>query len=178
MCLPPASSPDTQHGMHLLELLVVVAVLAVLLAAGWPALRELMLHQRSESTRLSLQSGLATARYQAIMRSALIGLCASPDGHHCGDDWSQGWIVYRTKGRREPPSSVESILLHQSGLSSVRISAASSSGRPQIYFQPDGRSPGANLTLRICADDRERARVIVSNSGRIRSTRSQDGPPC
>ncbi|WP_295570903.1 GspH/FimT family protein [Stenotrophomonas maltophilia] len=164
--------------MHLLELLVVVAVLAVLLAAGWPALQELLLRQRAESTRLSLQSGLATARYQAIMRRALIGLCASPDGRHCGDDWSLGWIVYRTDGRRQPPSSTESILLHQSGLSSVRISAASSAGRPQLYFQPDGRSPGANLTLRICVDDRERSRVIVSNSGRIRSTRSRDTPPC
>ncbi|MEN4955229.1 GspH/FimT family pseudopilin [Stenotrophomonas indicatrix] len=180
-CAPapaPAPGPYTHRGMHLLELLVAVAVLAILLAAGWPTFQALLVQQRSEATRFNLHSGLATARTQAIMRRALVGLCASTDGRRCSDDWSQGWIVYSTGGRRQPPSSADAVLLHQSGLPNVSIRATSNSGRAQLYFQPDGRSPGANLTLRICADGRERSHVIVSNSGRIRSTRTRSDQPC
>ena len=92
------SSRAASRGMHLIEILVITVVLAVLLAAGWPSLRALLLHQRAEATRFSLQTALATARSQAIMRRELIGLCASADGHRCGDDWSQGWIAYRAAG--------------------------------------------------------------------------------
>ncbi|QEU34050.1 prepilin-type N-terminal cleavage/methylation domain-containing protein [Stenotrophomonas maltophilia] len=174
----PAHCRSASRGVHLVEMLVVIAVLAVLLTVSWPAMRSMLLQQRSESTRFNLQSGLATARSQAITRRALIGLCASRDGHQCGSDWSEGWIVYKTDGGRKPPSSVNAILLHQAGHPNISIHATSNSGRPQLYFQPDGRSPGANLTLRICADGRERSRVIVSNSGRVRSTRSQTDQPC
>ncbi|MBO0396200.1 GspH/FimT family protein [Stenotrophomonas maltophilia] len=174
----PIPSPRAPRGMHLVELMAVVAVLAVLLAAGWPTLHSMLLRQRADATRINLQSGLAAARYQAIMRRNLIGICASTDGHHCGDDWSQGWVIYRTSGRREPPSSADAILMHQAGFPNIRIRGTTSSGRPQLYFQPDGRSPGANLTLRICADGREHSRIIVSNSGRVRSTRTRTDRPC
>ncbi len=100
---PPRSSGcAASRGMHLIEILVVTAVLAVLLAAGWPSLQALLLHQRAEATRFSLQAALATARSQAIMRRELIGLCASADGQRCGDDWSQGWIAYRAAGAWQP----------------------------------------------------------------------------
>lgn len=99
----PIPNPTAPRGMHLVELMAVVAVLAVLLAAGWPTLHSMLLRQRADATRINLQSGLAAARYQAIMRRNLIGICASTDGHHCGDDWSQGWVIYRTSGRRAPP---------------------------------------------------------------------------
>ncbi|WP_345784128.1 GspH/FimT family protein [Stenotrophomonas sp. Sm10] len=77
-----------------------------------------------------------------------------------------------------PPSSADAILMHQAGFPNIRIRGTTSSGRPQLYFQPDGRSPGANLTLRICADGREHSRIIVSNSGRVRSTRTRTDRPC
>ncbi|MEE9876499.1 MAG: GspH/FimT family protein [Stenotrophomonas maltophilia] len=166
--------------MHLVELMAVVAVLAVLLAAGWPTLHSMLLrHVRTPPVAQPAVQTFAAARYQAIMRRNLIGICASTDGHHCGDDWSQGWVIYRTSGRREPPSSADAILMHQAGLSEHQDPGnQASSGRPQLYFQPDGRSPGANLTLRICADGREHSRIIVSNSGRVRSTRTRTDRPC
>lgn len=142
------------------------------------SLQALLLHQRAEATRFSLQAALATARSQAIMRRELIGLCASADGQRCGDDWSQGWIAYRAAGAWQPPSTADAIVLHQGGRPDVTISTASSSGRPQLYFQPDGRSPGSNLTLQICVRGREHARVIVSNSGRARSSTTRTGQAC
>jgi len=170
--------PPLPRGMHLVELLVVVAILAVLLAAGWPALHPMLLRHRADALQLTLHASLSSARSEALMRRELIGLCASDDGEHCTLDWSAGWIIYRSGGKRGTPESREDILAHHQGRSDVSIVAQTSSGRPLLFFQPDGRSPGANLTLRICAGSRLHGRLVVNNGGRTRSERVDRALPC
>ncbi|WP_429622006.1 GspH/FimT family pseudopilin [Stenotrophomonas sp. AN71] len=164
--------------MHLTELLVVLAVLAILLAVGWPALQPWLLRQRADALQLTLHASLAGARSEALRRRELIGLCASDDGLRCSDDWSAGWIVYRSGAQRAQPSSPDVILTHYPGRSDVSIQARASSGRPQLFFQADGRSPGANLSLRICAGDRLHGALVVNNGGRTRSERVDRDTPC
>lgn len=92
--------------MHLVEMLVVIAVLAVLVAAGWPALHPLLLRHRADALQLALHASLSSARSEALKRRELIGLCASDDGEQCSRDWSAGWIIYRSgrhRGHRHPP---------------------------------------------------------------------------
>lgn len=170
--------PPPPRGMHLVELLVVVAVLAVLLAAGWPALHPILLRHRADALQLTLHASLSGARSQALIRRELIGLCASEDGLLCTDDWSAGWIVYRSGQRRGPPGSAEAVLAFHRGGDDVTILAQASSGRPLLFFQGDGRSPGANLTLRICAGRQLHGKLVVNNGGRTRSERSNRNQPC
>ncbi len=175
---PCPLGPRAARGMHLAELLVVIAVLAVLLAATWPALQPLLLRHRADALQLTLHASLSGARSEALRRRELIGLCASVDGLRCSDDWSAGWIIYRSGDRRGEPASSEVILSHHTGRSDVSIHAQASSGRPQLFFQADGRSPGANLTLRICAGNRLHGALIVNNGGRTRSERVDRDAPC
>lgn len=175
---PCPLGPRSARGVHLTELLVVIAVLAVLLAASWPALQPLLLRQRADALQLTLHASLSSARSEAVRRRELIGLCASVDGLRCSDDWSAGWIIYRSGDRRGEPASSEVILSHHTGRSDVSIHAQASSGRPQLFFQADGRSPGANLTLRICAGNRLHGALIVNNGGRARSERVDHDTPC
>ncbi|MCU1068471.1 GspH/FimT family pseudopilin [Stenotrophomonas maltophilia] len=175
---PCPHGPRTARGVHLTELLVVIAVLAVLLAATWPALRPLLLRHRADALQLTLHASLSGARSEALRRRELIGLCASVDGLHCGDDWSAGWIIYRSGDQRGEPASPEAILIHHTGRPDISILAKASSGRPQLFFQADGRSPGANLSLRICAGNRLHGALIVNNGGRVRSEHVDRDTPC
>lgn len=170
--------PRSARGMHLTELLVVIAVLAVLLAASWPALQPLLLRQRADALQLTLHASLSGARSEALRRRELIGLCASVDGLRCSDDWSAGWIIYRSGDQRREPESPEAILSNHTGRSDISILARASSGRPRLFFQADGRSPGANLTLRICAGRQLHGKLVVNNGGRTRSERSNRNLPC
>ncbi|HCT24812.1 MAG TPA: pilus assembly protein [Stenotrophomonas sp.] len=175
---PCPLGPRSARGVHLTELLAVVAVLAVLLAASWPALQPLLLRQRADALQLTLHASLSGARSEALHRRELIGLCASADGLRCSDDWSAGWIIYRSGDQRREPASPEAILSHHAGRSDISILALASSGRPQLFFQADGRSPGANVTLRICAGNRLHGALVVNNGGRTRSERVDRNAPC
>ncbi|MBH1642505.1 GspH/FimT family pseudopilin [Stenotrophomonas maltophilia] len=164
--------------MHLVEMLVVIAILSVLLAVGWPALRPVLLRQRADALQLTLHASLSSARSEALKRRELSGLCASDDGEQCSRDWSAGWIIYRSGRHRGTPASAQDILIHPQGRTDIAIVAQASGGRPLLFFQPDGRSPGANLTLRICAGDRLHGRLVINNGGRIRSERVDRTLPC
>lgn len=173
---PPVPGPTL--GMQLIELVTIIAVLSVLLAAGWPTLQSTLLRHRADALQLTLHASLSSARSQALIRRELIGVCASEDGHQCTDDWSAGWIIYRSGLRRGPPATPEAILAHHPGRDDVSILAHASSGRPLLFFQADGRSPGANLTLRICAGRHLHGKLVVNNGGRTRSERSNRDLPC
>lgn len=173
---PPVPGPAL--GMQLIELVTIIAVLSVLLAAGWPTLQSTLLRHRADALQLTLHASLSSARSQALIRRELIGVCASEDGHQCTDDWSAGWIIYRSGLRRGPPATPEAILAHHRGRDDVSILAHASSGRPLLFFHADGRSPGANLTLRICAGRHLHGKLVVNNGGRTRSERSNRDLPC
>jgi len=173
---PPVPGPTL--GMQLIELVTIIAVLSVLLAAGWPTLQSTLLRHRADALQLTLHASLSSARSQALIRRELIGVCASEDGQQCTDDWSAGWIIYRSGLRRCPPATPEAILAHHRGRDDVSILAHASSGRPLLFFQADGRSPGANLTLRICAGRHLHGKLVVNNGGRTRSERSNRDLPC
>lgn len=170
--------PGPALGMQLIELVTIIAVLSVLLAAGWPTLQSTLLRHRADALQLTLHASLSSARTQALIRRELIGVCASEDGHQCTDDWSAGWIIYRSGLRRGPPATQEAILAHHRGRDDVSILAHASSGRPLLFFQADGRSPGANLTLRICAGRHLHGKLVVNNGGRTRGERSNRDLPC
>jgi type IV fimbrial biogenesis protein FimT len=51
------------------------------------------------------------------------------------------------------------------------VAILSTAGRTRINYQPDGSSPGTNITLTVCDSrgaDRATA-LIINNAGRVRS---------
>jgi len=58
------------------------------------------------------------------------------------------------------------------------VQARASVGRVRVRYQPDGRSGGNNLTIRVCVGALAGGEVIVNNVGRVRSKRSPAGTPC
>ena len=81
-------------GFTIVELMVTVAVLAVLLALAVPNFNDASLSARLSSFANSLVASAQVARSEAIKRNSTIRLCASSDGATCdGADWEEGWIV-------------------------------------------------------------------------------------
>lgn len=91
----PQHLPAT--GFTLTELMVAVAIVAVLVAVATPSLRDLLANERASSTANDLLAALQQARSEAVRYSRPAELCPlDPDPGKpptCGNDWSQGWIV-------------------------------------------------------------------------------------
>lgn len=166
----------SERGFTLLELMIGLALLALLLTLATPPLRELITANRAAVHAQTLMASLFLARTEAVKRNRRITLCKSADGATCttAGDWSQGWVVFVDEtpfGARDPAEEVVRI---QQGLGDDFTLRNSNAGNWYAY-RPDGSalSSGGLVTgtFRICpgSDSAELAyRVITNITGRPR----------
>jgi len=154
-----------QRGFTLIELMVALAVLAVLIGLAVPSFTEVSLSGKLRSLANTLVASATLGRSEAIKRNAAVTLCASSDGATCTGSWHEGWIVRISDG---------SVLQAQPAApTGYRITGADS-----IVFQPSGL--GATSTnLIICrsspsAGSQERV-VGVTLTGRASVSSTQNG---
>jgi type IV fimbrial biogenesis protein FimT len=75
------------RGFTVIELLAVIAVLAVVVALSVPSLRSFAASQRARTLSIDLASDLLTARSEALKRNADVVVAPA------GGTWAEGWTV-------------------------------------------------------------------------------------
>lgn len=154
-----------RRGFTLVELMVVVAIVAVLAAVGVPSFRDMLLNQRLASAARGFNSALNFARMEAIQRAQSVEVAAL-----AGSGWSDGWVV-RTVADDSPQTLRRFDRLPQG----VSVDTTLGKGFAQgLRYDSNGFSRqtvksgfGAGcLTLK--ADTGRRTSIVVSASGRAK----------
>lgn len=81
------------RGFTLIELMVTLAVAAILLGIAIPSYQNFTVNSRMASQANDLITALNLARSEAVKRGANVTICASSNGTGCAGSWEQGWIV-------------------------------------------------------------------------------------
>ena len=87
------------RGFTTIELLVTIAVLAILAALAGPSFTSLMERWRIRQATEDLQGTLFLARSEAIKRGGNVAIVKTGNGHGCANastaaDWGCGWAVF------------------------------------------------------------------------------------
>lgn len=154
------------RGFSLIELMVTIAVLAILLTIGLPSFQGSLQSNRVTTVNNELVAALSLSRSEAIRNTRGSGICPSKGGVECdGDDWSDGWIVWADENGDGELDDDEEILRVRQASQKLDFSGHSnavafdSRGRlratsaVEISLQPEGCSAGRELkrALRINA---------------------------
>jgi len=170
---------QTSSGFTLIELIIGMAVAAIVLSLAIPSFHRVMESNRITVETNHLMANLQYARNSAITRYSQVIACPSPDLARCDGSsrWDRGWIVFMDTDENGQPDAPEDILRVVSANDRLTMY---SGGRHRVRFQPSGSAYGSNLTIRVCSPDEsiEPRAVIVSNPGRARVTRNVDPASC
>ena len=164
-----------QKGFSLVELIVTVAIAAIVVSVGIPSLQSSMRDNRQSTAINELSSALQMARSSAISRRERVTVCKSPDGLNCvadgaASDWTQGWIVFADPNNPNVRDNAEEILhVHRAVRGNVTISG-NATVADRVAFQPQGMLAGVPGTITHC-DPRgvsHATGLVISRGGQIR----------
>lgn len=107
-----------QNGFTITELLVVMAIVAILLGIGIPSYRYITNSYRLSAEMNSLSGDLQYARIEAVKQGQPVTVCTSTNGTGCtGTPWSRGWIVFPDLNSNNQVDAGENVLHVQQGFS-------------------------------------------------------------
>lgn len=82
-------------GFTLIELVVTIAIGAIVLTMGIPSFQNVILNNRIITQTNTFIGALTLARTEAIKNGTNTTICISDNGTNCsGTDWKFGWIVF------------------------------------------------------------------------------------
>jgi type IV fimbrial biogenesis protein FimT len=138
--------PRRNAGFSLPELLVVMAVAAVLLALAVPSFGAMADTVRLNALQSDLLAHLQLARSEAIKRAGRVALCKSADRRSCATagGWEQGWIVFFDANNDGVRDAGETLI--QSGDGSARGLLASGNQNVARYVSFDRNGEARTVT--------------------------------
>lgn len=167
------------RGFTLVELLVTLAVGAILLAITIPSYAFFINASRLTVVTNNLVSTLHLVRSEVIKRGTRVTVCkaSNPTATVPACDmtagWHQGWLVFVDGGNRGVLDNQDELIkIEQDELHGASISTTNFSN--YVSYLPSGMSQGPNNlgngTFEICLEHMQR-KVILTVTGRIRSSR-------
>ncbi len=182
--LPRVAGAPRGNGFTLLELIVALAVLAVLIGIGAPSFRSLVEDAGLSRAVGTLDGALRYARSEAIKRGQSVGLCARGTDTTCGADWTQGWLVYAddpdagTQGALDASDTIVRYVAPVAAGLTVKAAAlvrpdTSLSVKSDLRFSPRGRLDWTVGSFTLCdARGASHARAVLLNgAGALRRER-------
>jgi type IV fimbrial biogenesis protein FimT len=170
-------------GFTIVELLIALAIAALLLALGVPAFQDRIAAERHVGHAQHLVWTLNRARSEAIKRGFRVNVCKSADRSSCATNgaWDAGFVMfvdYNGDGRVDPDEPL--VAVDGPAPPGVRV-AANKPVADYVSYTMLGHSRLLNGALQmgtfvVCSSGRSEIHVVLANGGRARIVRTN--VPC
>lgn len=157
-----------ESGVTLVELMITLAVLAVLLAVAVPSFATLIASSRLTTSTNELLSAMAQSRSEALRRGQRVVLCIqnpnNPGQCMNAGNWEQGWMAFVDLDRDGTLDANEDLIL-STPRQAADLSIPEQNGQLTAVYLPSGRIQDGRV-IRICSTstaltDNNRARDIT-----------------
>ena len=136
-----------RSGHTLVELMVVLAIAALLLSLAAPSLQAIIARQRLRTVQNDLFAAIHLTRSQAIQRGSRVTLTPQDS---TASDWTQGWVVFIDSNGNLRLDPAEERIFQQGPVDpgiSIRFTFSSGPARQYIAYNAEGRSCSAASSL-------------------------------
>jgi type IV fimbrial biogenesis protein FimT len=187
MLLVRSSLPTVEAGFTLIELMVTLAIAAVLAMLAAPSIRDFIVRSQMTNLGNEFNASILKARNEAVNRNTCVTVCmsssaanASPACTTSGNDWQAGWIVFLNPscdtGLNKPSEDINMLLARPAGDATYLLQTQSnrkkitfnsrgapglgSAGEFDLIYESVGNAMTAKYGFNICLDSLGRTRTI------------------
>jgi type IV fimbrial biogenesis protein FimT len=172
--IPSNVRSSHEFGFTLIEMMVVIAIIAIVSAFAIPSYQSIMASSRMRATVSDFSQSLALARLEAQRRNSIVSVCPSTNGSSCtgGTQYEVGWLV-----KVGLPADAGTLLQDHPGDSRLTMTVKGASGK-NFTFMPNGTTTGnffgAFITiLDARTQDLSNGRYLcIAKTGRVRVFRN------
>lgn len=155
-----------QVGLTLVELLITVAVVAVMAALAAPDFRAFLVKQSVNTTAQALVEDIRLTRVEAVKRGRPVTICSSnTDQSACVTpaSWRDGWLIFIPSNANGQWTAGDTIIKRQARNSMVEsIAASNGTARPVLIYQATGLGRSLDQTFLLTP-----VAPVPSNSVRV-----------
>ncbi|NEX60248.1 prepilin-type N-terminal cleavage/methylation domain-containing protein [Noviherbaspirillum sp. 17J57-3] len=126
-----------QDGLTSLELMIALAIAAVLLCIGAPSMMVMVQAQRLTVTVNDFLAAIHLARAEAVRRGERVDLVPAD-----GSDWSAGWTIFVNRSGNRMPGAEDALVFRGPPLPTrLRIASTfTDAAHPYLAFAANGRT--------------------------------------
>ena len=179
---------NKSHGFTLLELMVVIAIVAILTTLAAPSFKSIIQSNTMSSNVNTFLADMRYARSESIRRGGGVVMCRSDNPEaanaNCGTGsttgWESGWIIFHDLNNSGTRTSAEPLLRVQAPITSINTIAETgaatvfkftATGRLSLssatHLQFGSNPPFATDAQRIvCVNLGGRARIAIDSAGK------------
>ncbi|MBN4075374.1 MAG: hypothetical protein COA71_03520 [SAR86 cluster bacterium] len=173
------SKNKPNSGFNLIELLTVLALLAILVNLSLPNLTQSVERNQAQVVINEINRAITLTRFTAINNGVMATLCRSENGQNCGGQWQQGFIVFTDNNADKIINGRDRLIrvfpeLTNSGTLKFRAFQ----NKQYLQMTPQGFTNHQNGNFTFCPasnDPKLAQQVIINRSGRTYFARDTDG---
>lgn len=155
-----------QKGLTLLEMLVAVAVLAIILTTVAPSIQSILIKNRITSDLNNLSAVAQRARFTAVDEQASVVLCPTENYTACTSSWKKAKMVFVDANGNGSRDSSETLIVASDPLNSANAIYGITGSL--VFDEQGGIDKAATITL--CPKDNDTdyaSALLLSLYGRI-----------